>query len=177
MDIRPVKLTDAASLAEIYAPYVLETDVTFDAEAPTAKLFEEKIRDITAFYPFLVCEEDGLILGYAYAHEFRPRTAFVWSAETAVYVRRELRGGGVGTALCRRLEEALAEMGVVNLYACITDTNAGSVAFHEKMGYGFIGRFENCGYKLGRWLGVVWMGKAVGGYADPPPEVKRAKNS
>ena len=175
MKIRPVSIADAPALAEIYAPYVLETDVTFDTDVPTAEWFEEKIRSITPFYPFIVACEDGEVLGYAYAHEFRPRTAFVWSVETTVYVRRERRGGGVGTALCRRLEELLKAQGVVNLYACITDTNRESVAFHERLGYGLIGRFENCGYKLGRWLGVVWLGKALGGHDDPPKEVQAAK--
>lgn len=175
MIIRPVTLGDAATLAEIYAPYVLETDVTFDTEAPTAEWFEEKIRNITPFYPFIVAEDGGGLLGYAYAHEFRPRAAFVWSAETTVYVRRECRGRGVGKALCQRLEEILKAQGIINLYACITDTNPDSIAFHERLGYKFTGRFENCGYKLGRWLGVVWLGKTLGEHADPPAEVRGAK--
>ncbi len=174
MEIRPVKLADAAALAEIYSPYVTETDVTFDTEIPTAELFEEKIRRITEFYPFIAAEEDGEVLGYAYAHEFRPRSAFVWSAETTVYVRRDRRGCGVGKALCLQLEKMLKGQGIINLYACITDTNAESIAFHERLGYKYIGCFENCGYKLGRWLGVVWLGKTVGGYDEPPAKVMRS---
>lgn len=175
MEIRTVTLDDAAALAEIYAPYALESTVTFDTGAPSAEWFAEKIKSIAAFYPFIVCEEGGEILGYAYAHEFRPRSAFIWSVETTVYVRTNRRGGGVGKSMCYRLEQLLKEMGVVNLYACITDTNAESVAFHEKLGYKYIGRFENCGYKLGHWLGIIWLGKVIGGHSDPPGEVKEVR--
>ena len=153
-----------------------ETDVTFDTEPPTAEWFEAKIKNITAFYPFIIAEEGGEIVGYAYAHEFRPRAAFAWSAETTVYVRRGRLGGGVGRALCLKLEALLKSQGITNLYACITDTNAGSIAFHEKMGYKYIGRFESCGYKLGHWLGVVWLGKVIGERTDPPGEVKAVEN-
>ncbi len=172
MEIRPVRTADAAALAEIYAPYVLETDVTFDTERPTAEWFEEKIRAITEFYPFIAAVEGEELVGYAYAHEFRPRAAFAWSAETTVYVRRDRRGGGIGKALCLALEEELREMGVLNLYACVTDSNSQSIAFHEKLGYEPRGGFRECGYKLGRWLGIVWLEKRIGPHTDPPGEVK-----
>ena len=175
MYIRSVAPTDAGALADIYAPYVRETAITFDTEVPGAEEFEEKIRHITSFYPFIVAVEDDGILGYAYADVFRSKAAFAWSVEVTIYVRRGCHRRGVGRALYLRLEELLKEQNITNLYACITYPNPESIAFHEKLGYSYIGRFEKCGYKLGEWQDVVWLGKTIGEHGDEPREVTAAK--
>ena len=175
MYIRNVTLADAEELVEIYAPYVRETAITFDTRVPSTEEFTEKIKHITSFYPFIVADEGGKILGYAYADVFRAKAAFAWSVEVTIYVRRGCHRSGVGTALYRRLEELLKAQNITNLYACITYPNPESIAFHEKLGYSYIGRFERCGYKLGEWQDVVWLGKAIGDHEDEPEEVTSAK--
>ena len=175
MYIRSVTPADAGALIEIYAPYVRETAITFDTEVPSVKEFEDKIRHITAFYPFIAAVDEGEILGYAYADVFRTKAAFAWSVEMTIYVRRDCHRQGVGKALYLRLEELLREQNITNLYACITYPNPESIAFHEKLGYSYIGRFEKCGYKLGRWQDVVWLGKVIGEHGEKPTEVTAAK--
>ena len=175
MYIRSVTPEDAGKLVEIYAPYVRETAITFDTEVPTVGEFENKIRRITDFYPFIAATQGDEILGYAYADVFRSKAAFDWSVEVTIYVRRGCHRSGVGTALYLRLEELLKEQNITNLYACITYPNPESIAFHEKLGYNYIGRFEKCGYKLGQWRDVVWLGKVIGEHGGEPREVTAAK--
>ena len=175
MYIRSVCPADAEELVEIYAPYVRETAITFDTEVPSPEEFCEKIRRITSFYPFIVAVEEDKILGYAYADVFRTKAAFAWSVEMTVYVRRDCHRRGVGAALYSRLEELLKEQNITNLYACITYPNPESIAFHEKLGYSYIGRFEKCGYKLGQWQDVVWLGKVIGEHGGEPRVVTAAK--
>ena len=119
--------------------------------------------------------ENDEIIGYAYADVFRSKAAFDWSVEVTIYVRRGCHRKGVGTALYLRLEELLKKQNITNLYACITYPNPESIAFHEKLGYSYIGRFEKCGYKLGQWQDVVWLGKVIGAHGEEPEKVIAAK--
>ncbi len=171
MIIRQATEKDAAQLAEIYAPYVRETAVTFEYEAPSAEEFAARIAAVTAEFPFLAAEEDGRISGYAYASHFHERAAYAWSAETSVYVRRGAERGGIGKALYLRLEELLIRQGIQNLNACIAFPNPASIAFHEALGYKTAAHFHLCGYKLGRWWDMIWMEKLVGSHASPPAAV------
>ena len=149
--IRPVTVEDAAELAAIYAPYVLETAVTYEYEVPSTEEFRGRIENITKNYPYLAAEEDGVILGYAYASAFHPRAAFHWSAEATVYLKQEGHGRGIGRMLYEALEEILKKQNVQTVIALIADPNPESVAFHEKLGYRVAGRLTNCAYKLGQW--------------------------
>lgn len=175
MYIRSVTAADAEALVGIYAHYVRETAITFDTDVPSVSEFENKIRHITGFYPFIAAVDGDEILGYAYADVFRSKAAFAWSVEMTIYVRRGCHRRGVGTALYLRLEELLKEQNITNLYACITYPNPESIAFHEKLGYSYIGRFEKCGYKLGQWQDVVWLGKVIGEHREVPEGVTAAK--
>lgn len=167
--IRPAAETDAAALLEIYAPYVRDTVVTYEYEPPTEAEFQARIRATLEQYPYLVAETAaGEILGYAYAGAFRSRAAYQWTAEVTVYLRAEAHGRGIGRALYARLEEALRRQNVQTLVALIADPNPASVAFHEALGYREVGRLSRCAYKLGQWLGLIWMEKPLGAYADPP---------
>ncbi|MBP3306625.1 MAG: N-acetyltransferase, partial [Anaerotignum sp.] len=114
--------------------------------------------------------EDGSIIGYAYASAFHPRRAYIWSAEATVYLKMDERGRGVGRMLYHALEEALQKQNVLNVNACIAYPNPHSIAFHEAMGYHQAGKFTDCAYKLGQWLGMVWMEKSFGEHSDPPAE-------
>ena len=160
---------DAAGLLEIYGPYVLETAISFEYQVPSLEEFRERIRTISAKYPYLkAVDEQGKILGYAYAGTFKSRTAYDWAVETTIYVRRECRGMGVGRKLYESLEQALKTMGICNLNACIAYTSHqdlhltnDSMHFHEKMGYKMVGTFHRCGYKFHTWYDMIWMEKLI----------------
>lgn len=148
---------DAPALLEIYRPYIEETSITFETEVPTVREFTGRIRDTLTMFPYLVYEAEGEILGYAYAHTFHTRAAYDWTVESSVYVRRDLRHGGVGTALYQRLFEILRAQGIRNVCAVITVPNEPSMAFHEKLGFRVGGVLPNFGYKLGQWHGVSYL--------------------
>lgn len=177
--IRTAELADAQRLLDIYAYYVIDTAITFEYEVPTLNDFQQRMQSVQEFYPYLVAEEDGRILGYAYASAFHPRAAYAWSAEVTVYLDKAARGKGVGSKLYERLEKYLKEMGILNLNACIAQTaveddyltNA-SQAFHEKQGYQLVGTFHQSGYKFKRWYNMIWMEKLIGKHDDDIPEVK-----
>ena len=146
--IRCATPDDAEALRRIYAPYVLETAVTFECEVPTVGEFAARIAKTLERYPYLVAECDGIVRGYAYAGPFKQRTAYDWSTELSVYVERDVRGRGIGRSLYTELENQLGAMGLINLYASIATAGRDdeyvtfdSIYFHERMGFSFIGRF------------------------------------
>lgn len=177
MNIRNVQITDAAALAEIYRPYVEETAITFEYDAPSAEAFGRRIVFLSAHYPFLVAEdEDGRIVGYAYASTFKDRAAYDWSVETSIYVARDLRGHGVGRALYERLEAELLRRDIRNMYACLASPRPGndrldeaSRRFHEHLGFRLVGTFHQCAYKFGQWYDMIWMEKFLAPHAAPRP--------
>jgi len=160
--IRRATTDDAQELIDIYAPYITDTTITFEDVIPTVENFQQRIRDISENFPYLVAvDDDDNILGYAYAHLYGPRAAYAWTTEASIYVDHNYKGHGLGTELYRKLEEILTRQGVVNLLACITEENENSVRFHEKLGYEKVGTFKKVGYKFGRWLDVTWMQKTL----------------
>ena len=159
--IRPATENDIPEILEIYAPYVENTTVTFEYDIPCRRSFLQRFFEITAQFPWLVWEEDGKILGYAYASAPYSRAAFSWCAEPSIYLRPEARGRGIGKQLYRVLEAVLNMQGYQVLYALITAENSDSIAFHRKMGYELRVNFPDCGFKFGRWLGLVWMEKRL----------------
>ena len=175
--IRAAAPEDAAAILEIYRHYVENTAVSFEYETPSVEEFRARIVNTLRKYPYFAAERDGELLGYAYAGAFHPRAAYGWCAELTVYLRPDERGRGLGRRLYEALESALAEMGVLNLYACIADPvaedeylTADSARFHERMGFSPVGRFTRCGYKFGRWYDMIWMEKLIGEHrADQPP--------
>lgn len=159
--IRPATEKDIPEILSIYAPYVENTTYSFEYDVPCLKTFTQRFYTITAQFPWLVYEEAGKILGYAYGSPPYERAAYRWCAEPSVYLREEARGKGIGAKLYTVLEAILKEQGYVVLYALITAENTVSVRFHEKMGYKIQAHFPDCGYKLGRWCGLYWMEKRV----------------
>lgn len=166
--IRPATPDDAAALAAIYAPYVRETTITFEYDPPSTEEFAHRIKVTREKYPYFVCCDGDTPVGYAYAHAFRERAAYDWDVEMSIYVDRTRRHNGIGRLLYAALEEALAEMGIVNCYACITSPNPDSVAFHNAVGYETLAVFPRSGFKFGRWLDVIWMVKQVNPCENPP---------
>ena len=169
--IRFAAAKDAAELLEIYAPYVTGTTVSFEYEVPTVEEFRRRVEETSARYPYLVWEEDGALLGYAYAHPYAARPAYQWSAELTVYLRQGVSRRGLGSQLYGALMELLRLQGVRNVYGCVTAENTASVAFHHALGFREAGRFSQVGYKLGRWLDVLWLEKAIASGGEPQPLV------
>ncbi len=168
MQIRVATPADAAALLAIYAPYVENTAVTFEHVVPTVAEFEERVRQTLEKYPYLIAEENGKLLGYAYASAFKGRAAYAWSVETSIYVRMDLCRSGVGKQLYQKLEELLYRQHICNLCACIAYPNPGSVAFHEHFGYKQVAHFTSSGYKNGAWYDMIWMEKELCPHSIPP---------
>ena len=173
--IRTAALDDAAALLAIYAPYVEQTAITFEYEVPSLEEFRGRIAHTLRRYPYLVAEENGEILGYAYTGPFGERAAYSWAVETSIYLRQDVRGKGLGKRLYQALEEISRAQHVQSLYACIAYPDAddahlsgNSVAFHTHLGYTTVGRFPHCGYKFGTWYNMTWMEKTLGDHAVPP---------
>ena len=165
--IRPATEKDVPQILAIYAPYVENTTVSFEYEVPSEAAFLERFRSITAQFPWLVWEEEGRILGYAYGSPPYSRAAYSWCAEPSIYLLPEAQGKGIGRKLYAVLEEILEQQGYQVLYALITAENAASIAFHKKMGYETKVEFSNCGYKFNRWLGLIWMEKRIKSAESP----------
>lgn len=159
--IRPANEQDVPEILAIYAPYVEHSTATFEYDVPCRREFLQRFLDITAQFPWLVWEEDGQILGYAYASAPYSRAAFSWCAEPSIYLHPQGKGRGIGRKLYTVLEEILSRQGYQVLYALITSENAESIRFHRKMSYEIKADFPNCGYKFNRWLGLVWMEKRL----------------
>lgn len=159
--IRNAALSDLPVILDIYRPYILETAITFEYDVPTLAEFETRFRTTTDKYPWLVWEEDGEILGYAYAGPFHSRAAYQWDADLSIYLRQDCRGKGIGKALYTELEYRLRELGYHVLYGIVTSANAASCRFHEALGYHPIAVFENTGVKFGRWYGITWYEKRI----------------
>jgi phosphinothricin acetyltransferase len=156
MSIRPVTLADAEAICTIYNHYVLNTTISFELDALSTQEMAARISEVSASFPWLVYEEEGRILGYAYASKWKPRLAYRHSVESSVYLGQDSGGKGVGTQLYRRLLSELKQMGVHLVIGGITQPNPASVALHEKMGYVKCGHFTEVGYKFDRWLDVAY---------------------
>ena len=152
---------DLPAILSIYAPYVRETTITFEYEVPTREEFLERFRRITREFPWLVWEEEGEILGYAYACRPFERAAYSWCAEPSIYLKPAAHGRGIGRKLYQTLEILLGMQGYRVLLALITGENRASVGFHEHLGYETVGQLKNVGYKFGGWLDVFWMEKTL----------------
>jgi phosphinothricin acetyltransferase len=166
--LRLAKKSDTASILNIYAPYINETSFTFETEVPSADDFANRIQSYLQNWPWLVCEIDGIIVGYAYASKYRERTGYQWCVECSVYVHDGFQRRGVAKALYTALIGILKLQGFRNLYAVINTPNDRSVAFHEQMGFTFFANYENVGYKLGRWKTVGWWQLQLNDYTTEP---------
>lgn len=168
MPIRPATVADLPRILEIYAPYIETTAISFEYTVPTLEEFTRRFLTITAQFPWLVWEEDGTVLGYAYGSLPFERAAYQWSAEASIYLCPEAKGRGIGKSLYAALEEILKRQGYRKVYAIITTANEASVAFHKAVGYRHTATFPDCGYKFGQWYGTVWLEKDLNTWPAPP---------
>ena len=170
MRIRDATADDAAACAAIYAPYVLQTAVSFELEPPTVWELAERIAAAQARHAWLVLEEDGRVVGYAYANRFSARPAYRWSVEVSIYVEQGGQRAGGGRRLYQALLERLAERGYRRAMAGMSLPNEASVAFHRALGFTPVGVYERVGWKHGAWRDVAWMQRTIADGDDPPGE-------
>lgn len=153
--IRAVAPADAAGIAAIYNHYVAQTVVTFEEEPVSAAEIARRIEDVrSAALPWLVAEQAGRVLGYAYATKWRTRSAYRCSAEITIYLGPDDAGRGIGSRLYAELFRLLKARGIHAAMAGIALPNEASVALHEKFGMRKVAQFQEVGFKLGRWVDV-----------------------
>jgi phosphinothricin acetyltransferase len=163
--IRLATLGDATEIATIYAYFVLQTPVTFEAEPPDVEETASRISKVLEMHPWLVCESEGRVAGYAYASQHRNRYHYQWAVDFSVYVHEDYRRKGVATALYNTLLEIVPLHGYVTAYAGIALPNAGSVGLHESFGFQPVGVYRNVGHKFGQWHDVGWWQRTL---VEPP---------
>ena len=167
MSIRIAREADLPQILAIYAPYVTDTTFSFEYEVPALEIFAQRFQSITAQFPWLVWEENGMVLGYAYAYAPFARAAYQWCCEPSIYLTPQAQGRGIGRKLYTVLEALLTMQGYQLSYAIITSENLTSLAFHKAMGYSFLADFPGCGYKHGRCLGITWLQKRLNAVEMP----------
>ena len=171
--IRPSRDPDLPTITAIYAHHVLHGTGTFETTPPTEAEMAARRADVLAKgLPFLVAEEDGQVLGYAYCQWFKPRPAYRFSAEDSIYLHPDATGKGLGRRLLEQLASAAEAAGTRKLIAVIGDSaNTASVGVHSALGFTHVGTFASCGWKFGKWLDIVLMEKSLGeGDTTPPQE-------
>ncbi|WP_304177818.1 GNAT family N-acetyltransferase [Phenylobacterium aquaticum] len=171
MIVRPSLETDAPALAAIYGHHVLTGLASFEEVPPTAEDMAGRRAAVVALgLPYLVAEEDGTVLGFAYAGAFRPRAAYRYTVEDSVYVSPDAIGKGVGRAVLSQVLAACEALGLRQVMAVIGDSgNAASIGLHQALGFEHAGVCKAVGFKHGRWVDTVWMQKSLnGGEARAP---------
>jgi L-amino acid N-acyltransferase YncA len=170
IEIRLAGRDDAEEIAAIYRPFVESTIISFETVAPEPREMADRIAATLARYPWLVCESEGEIAGYAYATKHRERKAYQWSVDTSAYVHPRYWRRGIGAGLYRSLFAMLSAQGFVNAYAGIALPNPASVGLHESAGFRPVGIYRSVGYKLGAWHDVGWWELALQNHEGAPRE-------
>jgi phosphinothricin acetyltransferase len=169
--VRDATVDDAAACARIYEPYVRDTVVSFELEPPTAAEVAGRIAAALARHAWLVLEDDGRVVGYAYGSTFNARAAYDWTTSVSVYTEPGRRRTGAGRALYTALLDRLAARGYRTALAGIALPNDASVGLHTAMGFELVGTYRRVGWKLGRWNDVARYQRPLGEPTDdPPPE-------
>lgn len=171
MKLRLANINDAQDILNIYKPYVKNTTITFEYDVPSLDEFKNRISTISENFPYIVCEIDDAIVGYAYASKYGGRAAFNWTVELSIYVNENYHNHKFSHKLYSSLLDILKIQGVYNAYACITIPNEKSKKFHDKFGFNLVGTFTNSGYKFGKWIDVIWMEKNLIDYSLTPENI------
>ena len=170
-NIRVAIKDDAAGMLEIYAPFILNSGITQETEVPSIEEFQQRVTSNLEERPWLVCEINNEIAGYAYAGKHRDRKGYQWCTEPSVYISEKYYGLGIANALYTALFDILKIQGYVNAYAVITLPNDRSIAFHKKFGFEYLTTYKKIGYKLGEWHDVGWMQYEVNTHKEDPAEL------
>lgn len=166
--IRFAEKNDAEAILKIYAPYVISTSITFEYAVPIIDEISSRVEKTKENYPYIVCELNNQVIGYAYASRYKVRDAYDWNVELSIYVDKKYTHKGVGRGLYTCILQILAHQNVKNVYSIITSPNKSSVKLHEFFGFKKLGFYPNCGYKLDSWHDIIIMGKNLGDYKEPP---------
>ncbi len=176
MKLRAATQGDAAAIAEIYAPFVTASAVSFETEPPGAEAMRARMASGGPLYPWIVGEAgDGALLGYAYAARFRDRPAYRFTVETSVYLRAGAAGRGLGRRLYEPLLAILEAQGFTQAIAAITLPNDPSVRLHERLGFERAGTYRQVGWKFGAWHDVGLWQRALAIAGNPPVEPQPAR--
>jgi L-amino acid N-acyltransferase YncA len=169
--IRPSTEQDLPAITRIYGHHVLHGTGTFETTPPTQEEMGTRRADVLSKgLPWLVVEEQGVVLGYAYGNWFKPRPAYRFSVEDSIYLAPEAAGKGLGRLLLAELVAVLERSGIRKVMAVIGDSgNAGSIGVHQALGFSHVGTVKACGWKFGRWLDIVLMERALGDADRTPP--------
>ena len=160
---------DARQVAAIYYPYVINTHITFEYAPPNGSVIASRMKSQQEKFPWLVCEHERELMGFAYGSSFRSQQAYDWSVETTIYVREAAHNLGIGSALYETLIKCLRLQGYMSAVGVIALPNEPSVSLHNKFGYKEIGILPDAGYKPGSWYDVaIWRLKL--NEASPTPE-------
>jgi len=162
MHLRLATAADAGAIAAIYAPIVASTAISFEEVAPGADEMRSRIETALRTYPWVVAEDDGQVLGYAYGGTWRPRRAYRWTVEVTAYVHPSAHGRGVGRALYAALFRVLEAQGFHRAVAGIALPNDASIALHRAVGFEAVGVYREVGHKLGAWHDVAWFERPIG---------------
>ena len=171
MIVRPASAADVAAIQSIYAHHVLHGLASFEEEAPSVAEMRSRYDNIVAGgFPYLVVEEAGEVLGYGYCSLYRTRSAYRYALEDSIYVRKDVHGKGVGSALLRELIARCEKLGYRQLIAVIGDSaNSASISLHSSHGFLRVGTLRSAGFKFNRWVDSVLMQRPLGPGDGTPP--------
>lgn len=172
MRLRLATPSDGAALARIYAPSVQDSPASFELVPPDAPTMGARVQEQRdAGRPWLVAEQEGAVMGYAYAGAHRSRLAYQWGVETSVYLAAEAQGRGLGTTLMTSLLSLLEAQGYALALAGVTLPNPASLALHGRLGFEEVARYPGIGFKDGAWHDVWWGQRRLGACRAPLPPV------
>jgi phosphinothricin acetyltransferase len=170
VQVRDASAADAGACAAIYAPYVTDSAITFEIDPPGPEEMASRIAQAQSTHAWLVAEDEGRVVGYAYGGPMKPRAAYRWSCEVSVYLEPGRRRTGVGRALYEALFTRLTERGYRTAVAGMTLPNPASEGLHKSLGFEPIGTYRNIGWKLDNWHDVAWVQRPLAVLPDPPRE-------
>jgi len=162
ISFRPFAWRDVPAITAIYRPYVTDTVITFELDPPGEAVMADRFGKLVELaHPVITAEREGEVVGYAYASFYRPRPAYRFTCEDSIYLRQDMVGQGLGSALLGELMAQSRAVGFRQMIAVITAERLNSVRVHEKAGFRHVGRYDAVGYKFDRWLDIVHMQKAL----------------
>lgn len=176
MILRMAEKKDIVNILNIYKPYVVSTPITFEYEVPSIELFCERFETITKKFPWLVCEYNNKIVGYAYTSPQKERAAYQWNCDLSIYIDEKYHKRKIATALCRSLIDISIKQNYRNMYSLITIPNPKSIGFHKSLGFEEVGIYKNTGYKSGNWYDVICLVKQISEYSKNPDEILKIGN-
>lgn len=177
IELRPARLEDAAAIAAIYAPFVIETPISFETDPPDAGEMLKRMQVGNGLYPWFVAQDgDARILGFSYASPFRAREAYRFAVETSVYVDQAAQGQRIGMRLYELLLRTLEKQGFTQAIGAVALPNAASVSLHERLGFQPAGAYRKVGFKFDRWHDVALWQRSLAPSRDRPEEPRPVKD-